>query len=621
MDQGFAPTQAINLARHSRNAAKPVVAATELRRARRAEVAAPEVAAQQSRIGFLNGVRGWLTGIWNMEFFGGMAGGLFAGAAMKAKLPRVSAAIKAVTHAPIEAMREVGTAEAFRNPSRVLKAYLDHFAIHAAAAGGKATAWSTAAANKAAALQTNIVAKEATAQVVPGALSNAMSRGVDRLTGTAVGNRLQGATNWIAKKRLISATTAHDAALTAVDNAFKTDPVGFWAGARDSVTGFVRKIFGKQVAPVTTVTMSEHLAPFASDVAAASGMRGAARVAHLEGVAARMRTVLQSPTLPEAARKQANTAMGELGKAITSARAIHQYEGAVGGTLKTLMKTAATAAGRVPLFSTVVGVGVAAGLGATLLTSKMESGQTTRVYKDMVADLGGETHGAFMQAVRAAYTKQREGHLAKAGLGMISSLAEGAFMTLPSGGGMELVAAQFVPGMIQTLVPDNALLNAYETLRKDEAGTMKLEPAQRLGFIRELIAVMPAVAASGGSYNRLAGAMAEEMVARKMNVSAMVQLLGNEPAFTQMAAEVAQKQQAAKAAAQAPAAASAVVANNNTVSANDNSHSQAHTAEKVADSAEARYMAAEKPQLSVVRDGAAMHGPLVSSEKLAGLAG
>jgi len=176
-------------------------------------------------------------------------------------------------------------------------------------------------------------------------------------------------------------------------------------------------------------------------------------------------------------------------------------------------------------------------------------------------------------------------------------------------------------------IKENEMLNAYAALKQEEKGKIQLEPAQKLQMVKHLVAGLPSVEAHGGVYNMLVTPVAEEIMNRKLSVKDTLRLINNDSEFTAIATAVAEKQKEALAAAKAAKTAKApytkvaekTTANSvpkmpevvlpttdaaltNTAGAADvNAAAVAATPQPSAkQSAEAAYMAAEKPQTAKV---------------------
>jgi hypothetical protein len=200
--------------------------------------------------------------------------------------------------------------------------------------------------------------------------------------------------------------------------------------------------------------------------------------------------------------------------------------------------------------------------------------------------------------------------VAKTGMKLTGVVADGAMWMLPGGGGMAMMGAVMLPQLCESLVPGNPTLGAYVALQKNERGELKLDTEAQTQAIRQLVGVMPAVAAQGGFYNRLAQPIAAEIVSRKMNTQQVIQLLGDNAAFTALSSEVA-----AKRAQAATAEAKAKVANDNPEAP---LHPAAVKAAGAMSAAEAAYHQAAKPANLVAANDVHLAGKMNETHRHVG---
>lgn len=220
-----------------------------------------------------------------------------------------------------------------------------------------------------------------------------------------------------------------------------------------------------------------------------------------------------------------------------------------------VVKIAASKVGNTKIFTALLVAGAAAGLGAVAFGARAESKESKAAFKDLMKDLGGDKNSPFAKAIRGTYASKQSMGLAKAGLEMSGEVLNGALFMKQGTVGFGLIAGSMLPQLCTSLIPESPVLGGYVALKKADAGELQLDKAARVDAIRQLVAIMPNVAAHGGQYNRLVTPVAAEIVERKMTAIQVVQLLNNEQAFTALAAEVTAKQKAAHAKAEKPIAA------------------------------------------------------------------
>jgi hypothetical protein len=230
------------------------------------------------------------------------------------------------------------------------------------------------------------------------------------------------------------------------------------------------------------------------------------------------------------------------------------------------------------VFQVLMTAGVTAGMAATMVGSRAEKKETKAAFDHLMADIGGDTNSPFAKAVKQTYVTKKKTGLAKTGLELASGVVEGVMWAMPGVGIVKIMTAQMVPELCKKLVPECPTLGAHAALAKADAGELKMDAAARTDLWKQLIAIMPSVAANGGEYNRLTTPIAKEFEARGLTAKQGVQLLKDENAFTALAGEIFAKQ------------AAAAKAKEHTVAAQPVATSKA----------EGAYHAAEKPSMAVV---------------------
>lgn len=211
-----------------------------------------------------------------------------------------------------------------------------------------------------------------------------------------------------------------------------------------------------------------------------------------------------------------------------------------------ILKSNLGKAGGMSSFAALMVAGVAAGVGATLFGARAESKEAKAAFGTLLADMGGNKESGFAKAVKASYASKGKWSSAKVGLEMVGSAAEGVMWAKPGFGGMALMGGMMLPQIGASLVPDSPVLGGYMALKQADAGALTLDTEARAQLIKQMIAVMPNVAAHGGLYHKLVAPMADTLVERKMSAAQVAQLLGNEQNFNAFADEIAAKQKAAQ---------------------------------------------------------------------------
>ena len=250
-------------------------------------------------------------------------------------------------------------------------------------------------------------------------------------------------------------------------------------------------------------------------------------------------------------------------------------------------ETLSHSVGNMSVFGKVIWIGALAGIGAAVLTHKKDGSEAKKAMSGIAADIG-DKNPLFLNIQKAYHgqsAKRVLGTTATAG-GEILNAA--LFASHEMGGGpAAMMMSMSLPMIGQTLVANNAALNAYANLKLEDAGKGKLKPEERVEAIRQLLSFQPSVAPYGGYYNRLAGPLAEAIAAKGLSASETMKFLADTPKFTALAQDVTDKQAAAKA-AEAPVAETVATAKTHELHVNDTKTL-----------AESAYAAAEKPHQMV----------------------
>lgn len=509
-----------------------------------------------------------------LEIAGIFIGGALSWVTGKLGLQKATAAIGIALKVPVQALRNTSMAEAFRLPANFLKAASQE----ATAAGEKASGWAEATAKRSAAFEQSAAAMESRASSFAAPLRRAVGNSIEAFETTGIGKQLHGAVDRLMLSRKAAVIAKHDAVFEKAQTAMTTQATAGW---RQSIGNWFSRSFKNTQA--ATVEAGE-LSHIMQDLHAAKGNHE-----QLKLVGSRLESLVASKTLSAEASARAGNVSKHLGKLIGSAQALDTYGNAASGSMKTMAKAMGKAVSRIPVFNALLTVGIAAGVGATIVAANAESKQAKEAFADLSSELGNSNSG-FLQAVKKAQQSQGMMGKAKTGLRLVGEVADGAMWMLPGGGGMAMMGAVMVPQLCEGLVPENKLLGAYVALKKNDAGELKLAPDGKVEAIRYLVAAMPAVAAKGGFYNRLSKPIAQAIVERNLSTADTIKLFGDEAAFTALASEVAAKQAQAM-----TAEAKAKAANDNPETAKAPQHPAAVKAQAAMTSAEQAYHNAEKP--------------------------
>ena len=281
---------------------------------------------------------------------------------------------------------------------------------------------------------------------------------------------------------------------------------------------------------------------------------------------------------------------------------------------KALMNGMGHATGRISIFHALIGASAIAGIAAIGYRATAESRQANRAFADLKKDLGGDTNSAFYRAVQAAQKSNRKSVLIRNGVKTAGEVADVAAWSSVGGmtGAGALFGAQMLTMKIDDFMPGNPFLGAYVAKKKNDAGEIQLAADGKVEAVRHLVAAMPAVAAKGGMYNRLAQPIAAEMVARNLSTQQLVQLLGNDAAFTQLSSEVAAKR------AQAMTAEAKSKVANDTTGVATPTHPAAVQAQSAMSSAAGTEKLKNTPSLTIAANDVAHEGKITAQQRHVG---
>lgn len=533
-----------------------------------------------------------------LEIAGIFIGGALSWVTGKLGLQKATAAIGIALKAPVQALRNTSIADTFRLPANFLKAASQE----ATAAGEKASGWAEATAKRSVTLEQSAAAMESRASSFATPLRRTVGKSIEAFESTGVGKSLHGAVDRLMHSRKAAAFAKHDAVFEKAQTAMTTQASAGW---KQSISGFFSRTFKRTQA--ATVEAGE-LSHIMHGLNAAKG-----NSAELKAVASQLESLMANKTLSAEATARAGNVSKHLGKLIGSAQALDTYGNAASGSMRTMAKAMGKAVSRIPVFNALLTVGIAAGVGATIVAANAESKQAKEAFADLSNQLGNSNSG-FLQAVKKAQQSQGMMGKVKTGVKLVGEAADGIMFMLPGGGGMAMMGAVMVPQLCESLVPENKLLGAYVALKKNDAGELQLAPDGKVEAIRYLVAAMPAVAAKGGFYNRLSKPIAQEIVERNLSTADTIKLFGDEVAFTTLASEVAAKQ-----AQTMTTEAKAKAANDNPETAKVPQHPAAVKAQAAMTSAEHAYHQAEKPtNFKIAANDAQLSGKAVVAQHQVG---
>lgn len=208
------------------------------------------------------------------------------------------------------------------------------------------------------------------------------------------------------------------------------------------------------------------------------------------------------------------------------------------------------AGGKTSLFAAIIGVGVTAGVTATVLSARKDGKEARDAINGMANDIGDANH-PLLNAVRAGYKSGKTKRVAGTAMSAAGDIINGALIAEVGGGtgGMPVFAASMALPMIGSmLVSGNPILNSYANLKKADAGQVQLSPEDKVEAVRQLVSTVPSVAKAGGYFNKLAAPVAEAIAAKHLSARETMQLLADETKFMALATEVNNKQKEAAAA-------------------------------------------------------------------------
>ena len=271
--------------------------------------------------------------------------------------------------------------------------------------------------------------------------------------------------------------------------------------------------------------------------------------AHMEAVAElSQRLVREGKLLPTRSGLAWKTNV-DATKALSYLTSSAEHAGAVGGSLRTVLKNAGKMMGHTSVMGAVVTAASALGMYVAFKTAQHENHKDAATLKQLGEDLG-DHNSPYLTEVKATTQKNKLRHY---GSGAFNAAGEAVMMTQlgPGGGGMgdmAMMGGQFMlPEMGKFLLLDNAVLKSYETLKQAERGEAEVSPQEKLQMVRHLVGAVPVVASRGGYYNQLAAPVAEALVKKDLSVRDTLRFINDPAQFTALASEVKASVDAAKA--------------------------------------------------------------------------
>lgn len=558
-------------------AALPAAGAVPLTTAERTTAAAAEavgIATHRSQkndtaptpkmIGALQGVQSVGVIAFTAELVGGILGFLTAKPLQKFGATKAATVARAVLSAPIEALRETRLNQIHLLPANYLRAV----GRHAESAGGTAAEkWAPRATSLA-----DSISKKGTKvhETIGGHIR-------------AFGSRAESATGgWLAGAEPLAAASGpeklvdrlfsklHARAVRKFDTHHSKALDALHQEAPDMIQSIKHFFTRGEPARVGMPTQFSDVAVHLNRAGNASN--AAERLGHMEAAAEALDRVKHTATTMKsgAAAKEAETLLARVGhvesalqKTGFAAQSAHSFEMASGQGVKGLLKAAGAGLGRMPLFAALVSVGAAAGVGAIMLTHRHGQQQAHRAVDEMTA-IVGDPDNAYLRAAKDAHAHAGGRRLLHTSVAAVGEAANGAVISFPHGGGAGLLMASMLPMVNDPLKPPQTAVQAFHAWREVERGERSFAGGEgnpeKQQIIADMLAVVPAIAAHGGRYNRLVGPLVRAIDSRSLTSAQTLRLLSDDKAFTEFTQQVEASQHAAQTPATNAAAAAAEAA-------------------------------------------------------------
>lgn len=330
-----------------------------------------------------------------------------------------------------------------------------------------------------------------------------------------------GAFGEFSKWRMGRHMNAHTNAMARAEAALTEKAPGFWANISQKVLRRAPQQAG----------VSEHFAEITADFAKAKSLKGAELISHMGDMAESLGKMTRDKTNPEMAKRAAHV-MTSLTKAGNAAVKAHSFGTAVESGFGGMMKHAFKSAANMKVFGAMVVVGAVATIGATLLTAKKKFSDDDKLMDALVADMG-DKNNPYLQEVRKATKSHNRGDMMTTGLSVVGEAALAATIASPAGaGGMGFALASSLPMVMGEPISANPVLASYQALNLAEQGKLQLTNEQKVLAVKQMVAVKPYVAAHGGIYSRVNSRMSQQIVNEGLKPKQIIQLLGDEKAFT-----------------------------------------------------------------------------------------
>lgn len=481
--------------------------------------------------------------VFQGQFFGMLGGGALGWVAKKMGKTQAKTVIDAIFIAPFDALMETPISKLHHLP----KNYMAKVSSYAKAAEGTAANdWAPKAAAKAQKLGIagDKFAQDVKTKAAPALtpVKDVIRNGIGKFERTSVGgslrNQIEKVTDWRATQKI----KAHHSGLGKAETALTYESVGLLSRITNFFTGKGPKHLGfhPELAEVTG-----HIN------AAKAATTTAERATHMTNAKTSLEALRQATQdaslLERAANVEKHLLKSE--RAITSA--LH-FEGLRGQSLTTMVKSLGRAAGNVKVFGAIAAVAGVAGITATVMTHRHES-KLVRESRAEIEQAIGRSN-PLMASIARAYGKESGRRAARTVLSVGGDIGNTALMMTNHVGMGAILGTAVVPMVGQMLIPENPMLNAYAVLRRAEKTGAALPPETKIQCIAQLVAAVPSVKSQGGIYNRLTVPVAEEILDSNLSATDTIKLLASERQFSALATKVLERQQALSAPVAANAA-------------------------------------------------------------------
>lgn len=235
---------------------------------------------------------------------------------------------------------------------------------------------------------------------------------------------------------------------------------------------------------------------------------------------------------------QGRSALGHLTRASESVAKAGHIKDTLGKGLGGLMKGAS----KTKLYGALIAGGIVAGIGATVLLTGKESRKAKAAVKELTEDLGGDAkHPLVVQAA-----KLDKGQGVARWMNTASSAAGEALWLATMNQGASAIPVQMaiqggLPMATQLFFKDNALLDAYMSLKAAEKGEIQVSAENKAMWLTQLVAMTPLARKHGAEQNIGAQQMGALLVEKGLSVRDALQTLNDPAKFEALAKEVVEK--------------------------------------------------------------------------------